>query len=97
MDFIEQFKSRVDIVRVVGESVLLSRSGPNRYLGLCPFHEEKTPSFNVHGLHQFYKCFSCGAGGDVIKFVMEKEGVSFHEALKSLAERYCIPLPDSFR
>jgi DNA primase len=71
----------------------LRRSGPNRYLGLCPFHQETTPSFNVHRVHQFYKCFSCGASGDVIKFVMEKEGVSFHEALQSLSEHYGIPIP----
>src|ERR1035438_9511338 len=53
----------------------------------------KLPSFTVHVVHQFYKCFSCGAGGDVVKFVMEKEGLSFWEALKQLAERYGIPLP----
>jgi len=58
---------------VVGEYVKLRKSGPSRYMGLCPFHNEKTPSFTVHVVHQFYKCFSCGAGGDVVKFVMEKE------------------------
>jgi DNA primase len=62
-------------------------------MGLCPFHSEKTPSFTVHVVHQFYKCFSCGAGGDVVKFVMEKEGISFYEALKLLADRYGIPMP----
>ena len=93
MDFVEQLKSSVDIVSVVGEYVRLRRSGANRYMGLCPFHNEKSPSFTVHVVHQFYKCFSCGAGGDVVKFVMEKEGLSFHEALKSLAERYGIPMP----
>src|ERR1700690_3318282 len=93
MDFVEQLKSSVDIVSVVGEYVKLRRSGANRYMGLCPFHSEKTPSFTVHVVHQFYKCFSCGAGGDVVKFVMEKEGLSFYEALKSLAERYGIPMP----
>ena len=93
MDFVEQLKSSVDIVSVIGEYVRLRRSGANRYMGLCPFHQEKSPSFTVHVVHQFYKCFSCGAGGDVIKFVMEKEGVSFYEALKSLSERYGIPMP----
>lgn len=93
VDFVEQVKSSVDIVSVIGEYVRLRRSGANRYMGLCPFHNEKSPSFTVHVVHQFYKCFSCGAGGDVIKFVMEKEGVSFYEALKSLAERYGIPMP----
>jgi len=93
MDFVEQLKSSVDIVSVIGEYVRLRRSGANRYMGLCPFHNEKSPSFTVHVVHQFYKCFSCGASGDVIKFVMEKEGISFYEALKSLAERYGIPMP----
>jgi DNA primase len=93
MDFAEQVKSSVDIVSVVGEHVRLRRSGAYRYMGLCPFHNEKTPSFTVHATHQFYKCFSCGAGGDVFKFVMEIEGLSFYEALKSLAERHGIPMP----
>ena len=93
MEFVEQLKSSVDIVSVIGEYIRLRRSGANRYMGLCPFHQEKSPSFTVHVVHQFYKCFSCGAGGDVIKFVMEKEGISFYEALKSLSERYGIPMP----
>jgi len=93
LDFVEQLKSSVDIVNVVGEYVKLRRSGANRYMGLCPFHSEKTASFTVHVVHQFYKCFSCGAGGDVVKFVQEKEGLSFYEALKSLSERYGIPMP----
>ncbi len=93
MDFAEQLKGAVDIVAVVGEHVRLRKSGAYRYMGLCPFHNEKTPSFTVHATHQFYKCFSCGAGGDVFKFVMEIEGLSFYEALKSLAERYGIPMP----
>jgi len=93
MDFVDQLKSQVRIEDVVGEYVKLRKSGPSRYMGLCPFHSEKTPSFTVHVVHQFYKCFSCGAGGDVVKFVMEKEGLSFWEALKQLAERYGIPLP----
>jgi DNA primase len=93
MDFVEQLKSSVDIVSVIGEYVRLRRAGANRYMGLCPFHNEKSPSFTVHVVHQFYKCFSCGKGGDVVKFVMEKEGISFYEALKSLSERYGIPMP----
>jgi len=62
-------------------------------VGLCPFHTEKTPSFGVHEVHQFYKCFGCGQGGDVIKFVMEIEGLTFWEAVKALAERHGIPVP----
>ena len=93
MDFVEQLKASVRIETVVGEYVRLRKSGPSRFMGLCPFHNEKTPSFTVHVVRQFYKCFSCGAGGDVVTFVMEKEGLSFYEALKSLAERYGIPMP----
>lgn len=93
MDFAEQVKGSVDIVGVVGEHVRLRKSGPHRYMGLCPFHQEKTASFTVHVARQFYKCFSCGAYGDVFKFVMEIEGISFYEALKALAERNGIPMP----
>src|SRR5215475_6620964 len=92
MDFKEELKSSVDIVKVIGEYVRLRKSGVSRYTGLCPFHSEKTPSFSVHAGHQFYKCFGCGAAGDVLKFVMEFEHVSFPEALKLLAERNGIPL-----
>ena len=93
MDFAEQVKGAVDIVGVIGEHVRLRKSGPYRYMGLCPFHQEKTASFTVHVTRQFYKCFSCGVSGDVFKFVMEIEGVSFYEALKALAERNGIPMP----
>ena len=94
MEFAEQLKSQIDIVQVIGESVRLRRAGAGpRYVGLCPFHNEKTPSFSVHAQHQFYKCFGCGAGGDVIKFVMEMDNLPFWEAVKYLAERHGIPLP----
>jgi DNA primase len=93
MDFVEQLKSSVDIVKVIGEYVRLRKSGTLRYTGLCPFHNEKTPSFSVHSGHQFYKCFGCGVAGDVLKFVMELEQISFYEALKLLAERNGIPMP----
>lgn len=94
MEFSEQVKSSVDIVKVVGEYVRLKRVGSTgRYLGLCPFHQEKTPSFNVNQSRQFYKCFGCGAGGDVFKFVMEIEGLTFPEVLKDLAESTGIPMP----
>ncbi len=92
MDFVEQLKASVDIVKVVGEYVRLRKAG-SRWVGLCPFHNEKTPSFGVNSTHQYYKCFGCGAGGDVLKFVMEIEGVTFFEALKILAERNGIPMP----
>lgn len=92
MDFVETLKSSVDIVKVIGEYVRLKRAGP-RWTGLCPFHTEKTASFSVHAAHQFYYCFGCHAKGDVIKFVMEIEGLSFYEALKLLAERHGIAMP----
>jgi DNA primase len=93
MDFADQVKGAVDIASVVGEHVRLRKTGPNSYKGLCPFHNEKTPSFNVNLTHQRYKCFGCGAGGDVFNFVMQIEGLSFYEALKALAERNGIPMP----
>jgi len=94
MDFVEQLKSSIDIVKVVGEYVRLKRIGATgRYVGLCPFHQEKTGSFSVNQARQFYKCFGCGVGGDVLKFVQEIEGFTFPEALKTLAERNGIAMP----
>src|SRR6185312_7713505 len=94
MDFVEQLKSQLNITDVVGHYVRLKRNGASPSLvGLCPFHSEKTPSFNVHSTRQFYKCFGCDAKGDLINFVMEIEGVEFWDACKTLAERYGIPLP----
>jgi DNA primase len=92
MEFARQLKSSIDIVQVIGEYVRLKKTG-NTHKGLCPFHTEKSPSFNVRPTHQHFKCFGCGIGGDAIKFVMEIEGLSFWEACKQLAERYGIPLP----
>ena len=92
MEFAEQVKSSVDIVNVIGEYVRLRKIG-TRYAGLCPFHNEKTPSFSVSPQHQFYKCFGCQEGGDVISFVMKHESLSFWEALKLIAERNGIPVP----
>lgn len=93
MDFKERVREAADIVQVVGEVVRLKPLGPGRFVGLCPFHQEKTPSFHVHRDRQFFHCFGCGKGGDVFRFVEEIEGVGFFDALKSLAERYGIPLP----
>jgi DNA primase len=92
MEFVEQLKSSVDIVTVIGEYVRLKKVG-TRYTGLCPFHNEKTPSFSVNPQHQFFKCFGCGEGGDLIGFVMKYESLSFYEAIKSLSERFGIPMP----
>lgn len=92
MDFAQQLKASIDIVGIIGQEVRLNKVG-RRYRGLCPFHTEKTPSFYVSPDTQFFKCFGCQAGGDVIKFIMEMHGLSFWEALKLLAERHGIPLP----
>ncbi len=93
MDFAQQVKSSVNIVSVVGEYVRLKKQGAQRYVGLCPFHSEKTPSFSVQEGMQIFKCFGCGKGGDVFSFLMEMQGLSFFEALKALAEQHGIPLP----
>src|SRR5260370_23508365 len=93
MDFAEQLKSAVDIAQVIGEYVRLRKASSARYTGLCPFHTEKTASFSVNVGKQFYHFFGCKASGDVIRFVMEMEGLTFLEALKQLAERYGIPMP----
>ena len=89
---LERVKQTADIVEVISAHTDLRRAGA-RWTGLCPFHDERTPSFSVDATEKLYHCFGCGVGGDVIKFVMEKEGVSFYEALKSLSERYGIPMP----
>src|SRR3984893_12033973 len=90
--FAERVKQQADIVRVVGEYVRLKKSGAN-FAGLCPFHQEKTPSFNVHPVKQIYHCFGCGVGGDVFKFVMEMEKSTFPEAIRTVAEKCAIAIP----
>ena len=93
-NFVEHLKSSIDIVKVIGDYVRLKRvASTGRHLGLCPFHQEKTPSFSVNQTRQFYKCFGCGAGGDALKFVMEIDGLTFPEALKLLADRNGIAMP----
>ena len=89
-------KERADLVEIVREHVDLKRSG-FRYLGSCPFHQEKTPSFTVHPDQQFYHCFGCKASGDVFSFMMEYHQMDFREALKSLAQRYQVELPEKKR
>jgi len=90
--FAEKVKQQADIVRVVGEYVPLKKAGQN-FRGLCPFHAEKTPSFNVHPTKQIYHCFGCGQGGDVFKFVMEMEKCAFPEAIRIVAEKCGIAVP----
>ena len=93
MDFAQQVKASVDIVGVVREHVRLKKQGPNRWVGLCPFHGEKRPSFSVHETMQIFKCFGCGKSGDVFSFVMELQGLTFYESLTSLAQQHGIPIP----
>ena len=91
--FIDQVLSSTDIVELIKERVNLTKNG-NNYKGLCPFHNEKTPSFNVSSTKQFYHCFGCGASGDAIKFLQEYEHLTFIEALSKLAQSANIQLPD---
>jgi len=90
--FADRVKQQADIVRVVGEYVQLKKAGQN-FRGLCPFHSEKTPSFNVHPVRQIYHCFGCGKGGDVFSFVMEMEKCEFPDAVRSVAEKCGIAIP----
>jgi DNA primase len=90
--FADRVKQQADIVRVVGEYVQLKKAGQN-FRGLCPFHSEKTPSFNVHPTRQIYHCFGCGKGGDVFSFVMEMEKCEFPDAIRLVAEKCGIAIP----
>ena len=89
---IEEIRSRNDILDTISENILLKKSGQN-YKGLCPFHSEKTPSFVVSPEKQIYHCFGCGAGGNIFKFIMEMEDLSFLDAIKILAAKCGVTLP----
>ena len=89
----EEVRDSADIVEVVSDYVKLRRSGTG-FMGLCPFHNEKTPSFHVSPRLGIYKCFGCGEAGDVFNFVMKMDGVGFNEAVRSLAERYGVFIPE---
>ncbi|QGG47790.1 DNA primase [Heliorestis convoluta] len=93
---IEEIRHRIDIVEVISQYVPLKRQG-NRFVGLCPFHQEKTPSFSVSQDKQFFHCFGCGTGGDVFTFVMLQENLTFPESLKRLAEQAGVSLPEADR
>ena len=88
----EKVRDAVDFLDLVGQYSDLRKAGPASYKGLCPFHDERTPSFNINADEKFFKCFGCGEGGDVFSFVQKKEGLDFVAALESLAERYGVPL-----
>jgi DNA primase len=92
-DFAQLVKQQADIVRIIGEYIALKKSGPQTYAGLCPFHAEKTASFSVHAVRQFYHCFGCHVGGDVFSFVQKIENASFIDAVKTVAQKSGIPLP----
>lgn len=91
---IEDIRNRADIVEVVGEHVVIKKNGQS-YKGLCPFHAEKTPSFMVNPAKRIYHCFGCHAGGNVFKFLMETESISFVDAVKKLAYRYHVSIPEA--
>ncbi len=88
---IDKIIDTADIVEVVGEFVTLKKRGVN-YIGLCPFHNEKTPSFTVSPSKGICKCFGCGNGGNAVNFIMELEHLSYPDALKYLAKKYNIPI-----
>ena len=91
-DKIAEIRTAADIVDIVSEAVILKKSGKN-YLGLCPFHQEKTPSFTVSPDKQIFHCFGCNEGGNVFSFLMKHQGITFPEAVRALARRYGIDLP----
>ncbi len=95
MSQVDEVRAAADIVKVVGDYVKLRKAGTN-YMGLCPFHQEKTPSFAVHPAKQIFHCFGCGVGGDVFKFVMMIDSLTFPEALRRLAEKVGVTISDTF-
>ena len=92
-DFAATLKQQADIVRIIGEYVKLRKSGAQNYQGLCPFHQEKTPSFSVHATNQFFHCFGCGVSGDVFSFVQKLENITFPEAVRVIADKLGVPMP----
>lgn len=92
-DFAQSVKQQVDIVKVVESYIRLRKAGAQNYSGLCPFHKEKSPSFSVHAVRQFFHCFGCGVSGDVFTFVGKIENVTFPEAVRIVAQKAGIPLP----
>ncbi|HTK95282.1 MAG TPA: DNA primase [Terriglobales bacterium] len=92
-DFAYTVKQQADIVRIVGDYVKLKKMGAQNFGGLCPFHQEKTPSFSVHATKQFFHCFGCGVSGDVFSFVQKIENITFPEAVRAVAQKLGIPLP----
>ncbi len=92
-DFAQSVKQQADIVKIVEGYIRLRKAGAQNYTGLCPFHKEKSPSFSVHAVRQFFHCFGCGVSGDVFTFVGKIESVTFPEAVRMVAQKLGIPLP----
>ena len=92
-DFIQTLLARIDIVEVIDRHVRLKKAGTN-YKACCPFHNEKTPSFNVSSTKQFYHCFGCGVHGNAIGFVMEFSGLTYPDAIRELAQQVGLEVPD---
>ena len=90
--FIQELLARTDVVEIVGRYVQLKKGGAN-FMGLCPFHGEKSPSFSVSPSKQFYHCFGCGKNGNAISFLMDHAGMTFVEAVNDLAQQYGLQVP----
>src|SRR6267142_732177 len=92
-DFAQSVKQQVDIVKVIEGYIRLRKAGAQNYSGLCPFHKEKSPSFSVHAMRQFFHCFGCGQSGDVFSFVQNIENITFPESVRAVAQKMGVPLP----
>jgi DNA primase len=92
-NFKESLKQQADIVRIVGDYVKLKKAGAQNFSGLCPFHNEKTPSFSVHATRQFFHCFGCGESGDVFTFIQKVENITFPEAVRQVAQKLGVAMP----
>ena len=93
-EFLSTLKQKLNIIEIAGNYISLERRGGN-WWACCPFHHEKTPSFALNESDQFYHCFGCGESGDVIKFVQSMENIEFMDAVKMLAERVNLPMPQT--
>ena len=91
--FSQDLKQQADIVRIIGDYIPLKKAGAQNFIGLCPFHKEKSPSFSVHATRQFFHCFGCGVSGDVFTFVQKIENITFPEAIRRVADKMNIPVP----
>ena len=93
MDAKEEIKQRLDLVEVIQDYLSLKPAGTHAFKAVCPFHQEKTPSFHISRAKQIWRCFGCGVGGDMFSFVMQMEGVDFPEALRILGKKAGVEVP----